>query len=211
MKALFIAAFLILGCTSLVAQTPAPVKHTNAIGFSYSLPADWQVTETQPTLSALKQEQSQNATSDEEKKGLACAQIALTARHGNPVSMIAITTLPFYCFGQPMTDKDLPGFAQAGLDDLKKSFDLGEPVYGAYSRGSHNMWIERVTGAVIGHAELHYTAEIVCSLLKNGAVCWMSMATDDAELRTFERGLVTLDGEAPVALVPVDAFVKKPS
>jgi len=38
----------------------------------------------------------------------------------------------------------------------------------------------------------------------------MAMVADDDGLRTFERGAVTLDGDAPVALVPANAFQKKP-
>jgi hypothetical protein len=39
----------------------------------------------------------------------------------------------------------------------------------------------------------------------------MAIAADDAALQTFEHGAVTLGSEAPTSLVPVDAFVKKPS
>ena len=36
------------------------------------------------------------------------------------------------------------------------------------------------------------------------------MAADEAHLQIFEHGLVALDGEASAALVPADAFEKKP-
>jgi hypothetical protein len=39
----------------------------------------------------------------------------------------------------------------------------------------------------------------------------MTTAADDAALQTFEHGAVTLDQEAPAALVPPTAFDKKPS
>jgi hypothetical protein len=39
----------------------------------------------------------------------------------------------------------------------------------------------------------------------------MAMATDDAALRVFEQGAVTLDGESADALVPANAFDKKSS
>jgi hypothetical protein len=38
----------------------------------------------------------------------------------------------------------------------------------------------------------------------------MAVAADDAALKTFEHGAVTLDDEPPVALVPATAFDKKP-
>lgn len=193
-----------------MAQAPASEAHTGTIGFSYTLPADWEVVDTQPTLPAMKEQQSQTATSEDEKKGIACVQVALTARHGNPTSVVVVVELPFDCFGQQMTDKDLPGFAQGASEGMKKTFAISEPVYGAYTLGAHSLWIERAKGVVIGHPEAQYTVEITCSLLKKGAVCWMAMASDEAALHIFENGKVSLDAEAPTALVPATAFDKKP-
>jgi hypothetical protein len=193
------------------APNPTPESHASDLGFSYSIPTDWEVVDTHPMLPAVKQQQSQTATSEDEKKGIECVQIALTARHGTPVSVVVVMELPFACFGQDMTEKDLPGFAQGASEGLKKSFEISDPVYGAYTLGTHNMWIERAKGVVIGHPDAVYTLEIACSLLKKGAVCWMAMAADNSALKTFENGTVTLDGEAPVALVPTTAFGAKPS
>jgi hypothetical protein len=73
------------------------------------------------------------------------------------------------------------------------------------------VWIERAKGTSKSHPELAYTIEVVCSLVKKAAVCWMAMAADDAALRVFEHGVVTLDGDSAGALVPPTAFDKKPS
>ncbi|MGA2809602.1 MAG: hypothetical protein ABSE87_15850 [Terracidiphilus sp.] len=193
------------------AAAPATQTHTSDIGFTYGVPADWEVVDTQPSLPVVKEQQSQAATTEDEKKGIACVQIALTARHGNPASVVVVVDLPFDCFGQTMSEKDLPGFASGASEGLKKTFEISDPVYGAYSLGTHSVWVERATGSLIGHPEVKYTIETVCSVLKKGAVCWMAMAADNAELQTFEKGAVTLDGEAPAALVPANAFEKKPS
>jgi hypothetical protein len=159
----------------------------------------------------VQQKVETEATSEDEKKGAACIQVALTARHGTPASVVVVVALPFDCFGQQMTEKDLPGFASGASEGLKKTFDISNPVHGAYVMGSHNLWIERATGNLKGHPEVQYTVETVCSILKKGAVCWMDMSADDAALEVFEHGSVTLDGEAPAALVPATAFDKKPS
>ena len=193
------------------APNPTPESHASDLGFSYSIPTDWEVVDTHPMLPAVKQQQSQTATSEDEKKGIECVQIALTARHGTPASVVVVMELPFACFGQQMTEKDLPGFAQGASEGLKKTFNISDPVYGAYTLGTHNLWIERAKGTVIDHPEATYTVEIACSLLKKGAVCWMAMAADGAALQTFENGSVTLDGEAPAALVPQTAFETKPT
>ena len=86
---------------------------------------------------------------------------------------------------------------------LRLQFGLNDP--------DTRMWIERAKGTPHDNPNAAFTVEIACSLLKKGAVCWLALAADDAGLQTFEHGLVTLDSEAPIALVPADAFAKKPS
>lgn len=198
-----------------VAPATAPFvesrPHVSQLGFSYSVPSDWEVVDAQGSLPGAKAEADKNATTDEEKKGLSCVQIAFTARHGDPASVVVAVALPFDCFGQQMTEKDLPGFAEGASEGLKQSFDLGDPLSANYTLGTHSMWIERAKGNPKGHPELAYTVEIACGLLKKAAVCWMAMAADSDALEIFERGAVTLDGESASALVPPTAFDKKPS
>jgi hypothetical protein len=197
---------------------PAPVQsapeskaHVSQLGFSYSVPNDWEVVDAQGTLPKAKADADKNATTEEEKKGLACVEVAFSARRGDPPSVLVAVALPFDCFGQQITEKDLPGFAEGASEGLKQSFDLGDPIHGNYTLGSHKMWIERAKGNPKGQLDLSYTVEIACSLLKKAAVCWMAMAADDAALRVFEQGAVTLDGESAGALVPANAFDNKPS
>jgi hypothetical protein len=218
MKALLFIACVVIAAASLTAQsvsgpsaTAGSQAHANQLGFAYSMPRDWEVVDSRASLPAAKEQAGQKASSDEERKGLACVEIELTARHGQPASVVVEVALPFDCFGQQMSEKDLPGFATGASEGLKQSFDVSEPVFGTYTLGTHDLWIERAKGTPKGHPELPYTIEITCSLLKKAAVCWMAMAADDAALRTFEGGAVTLDGDAAAALVPATAFDKKPS
>lgn len=212
MKRLVSIAGLIAAAALLPSQgATGPGVHSSELGFSYSVPVDWEVVDAQATLPAARDQANQNATSEEEKKGLSCVQIALTARHGQPASVVVEVALPFDCFGQQMAEKDLPGFASGASEGVKRSFDVSEPVLGTYALGSHTLWIERAQGTPKGHPELPYTVEITCGLLKKAAVCWMAMAADQDALRAFEKGAVTLDGEPAQALVPPSAFDKKPS
>ncbi|HUB28176.1 MAG TPA: hypothetical protein VL967_00715 [Terracidiphilus sp.] len=195
-----------------MAQAPAVTTeaHASSLGYSYSLPSDWDVIGS-PTLSDLKQQAQQSASSEDEKKGVACVDIALTARHGDPVSVIVVVQLPFDCFGQAMSTKDLPGFAQGAAEGIKQSFDISDPIYGDYKLGTHSMWAERAKGTPKGHPEIPpYTVEISCTLLKKGAVCWMAMAANDATLKVFETSAATLEDDPPAALVSATAFDKKP-
>jgi hypothetical protein len=213
MRAASIALVVFLGGATLIAQAPAAASeaHASDLGFTYSLPQDWDVVNSNPTLPGVKEQAQQNASTDEEKKGVACVQIALTARHGEPASVLVVVQLPFACFGQSMNPKDLPGFAQGASEGIKQSFDVSDPVYGDYALGSHSMWIERAKGTPKGHPEAPYTVEIACTLLKKGAVCWMAMAASDDALKVLEQGQVVLEDESPAALVPATAFDKKPA
>jgi len=208
---LFTALFALCG-VPLLAQTPAAPSqvHTSDIGYSYSLPTEWEVIDTAATLPQVQQQVGNTASSETEKKGIACVQIGLTARHGTPSSVVVVVALPFACFGQTMTEKDLPGFATGASEGIKNTFDLSDARHSSYTLGSHGVWVERAKGTLKDHPEVKYTVETACSILKKGAVCWMSMAADEADLQAFEHGSVALDGEPPAILVPADAFAKKP-
>jgi hypothetical protein len=199
---------LFLVVSTVAARAQSVTRTSNELGFSFTLPANWDVMET----SAVAKEQArQNAKSDEDKKGLACVDIGFTARHGDPPSAMTEVALPFDCYGQKMTEADLPGFASSASAGLAQNFDFGQPVYGLYQVGSHQFWIERVNGTVKGQGALGYTIEIACSVTKKAAVCWMTMAANDSALVAFERMPVSFDGDPPAALVPPNAFEKKPS
>jgi hypothetical protein len=219
MKPRFIpASVLFVACSHLAqaqvgtpASPAAPAQnqaHSSNIGFSYSLPSDWEVIDRNAGLPDLQKQVEKDATTDAEKRGIGCIQMALTARHGTPPSIVTIVALPFECFGEQFTGKDLPGFAQGAMEGVNNSFDLSAPVTANYDLGTHRLWIERSSATVKGHAELAYTLETVCTILRKGAVCWMAMADGKEALATFEDGAVTLDGDAQPALVPATAFAK---
>jgi hypothetical protein len=139
-------------------------------------------------------------------------ELAMTAKHGNPASVVVVMALPFSCYGQTMTVSDLENFGEGAAEGMKQTFDLTEPVQTTYPLGSHKVWIERATGTPKNHAESSFTFEIACTVLEKGAVCWMTMAADAASLQAFEQGTVKLDGDPATKLVPATAFVpNKPS
>jgi hypothetical protein len=208
MRALISVALLLTAGQALLAQAlPAHAGHSysSELGFSYDLPSDWEVATPQGDVSQAKAQAAQNATSEQEKKGLACAQMGMRAQHAG--SVIVDVALPFDCFGQQLSESDLPSFGDGASQGLKQSFDIGEPSYGSYAIGSHKLWAERVKGAPKGQAAAApYTIEIACAVLRKAAVCWMAIAADEAGLQAFEHAGLTLDGEAASALVPANAF-----
>ena len=178
------------------------------IGFSYSLPADWVFVAPPMAPKAVVPYPTAAAAT----KGDACVEVALTAKHGNPASVVVVIALPFGCYGQTMTASDLANFGEGASEGMKQTFEITEPMEATYSLGSHTVWIERAKGTPKDHPENPFTFEIACTVLEKGAACWMTMAADAASLQAFEQGTVTLDGEAPAALVPLTAFLpNKPS
>lgn len=229
------AALLVACCAPLAAQAPdapvkdapvkdapvnsAPVKEiaTTGIGFSYQLPPSWAVIETRPSPAPAAP-----AASILPKKGTACISVPTTARSGAPASVIVVVELPFDCYGQAMTGPDLASLGSGVTDGLKQTFDIADPVQGTYTLGSHSLWIERAKGNPKGQvevkpqtksqaqAQVQYTVEIACSVLKKAAVCWMTTAADEASLHAFEAMPVVLDDDAAAPLVPSTAFDKAP-
>lgn len=188
-----------------ISPSGPPQVEDRDIGFSYSLPADWQTQVSQPAPVAVPYPEALEPT-----KGNSCAQVKLTARRGTPASVIVVVVLPFACYGQSMTEKDLPAFAAGASEGLKQAFELSEPVLSGYSLGSHSMWAERVKGTVKGKPESQYTVEIACTVMKKGAACWMTIAADAGSLQAFENEKVTLEGELYSVMVPAGAFESAP-
>jgi len=62
--------------------------------------------------------------------------------------VVVVLALPFACYGQTMTAKDLANFGAGAAGGMKQSFEITEPVEANYSLGSHTMWIERAKGTV---------------------------------------------------------------
>jgi hypothetical protein len=197
MNAALLVCISLLSVTPLASQSPATRTYTSDLGFSYTLPAEWEAVEPPPPPA------NPNA------KGLACVKMTLSARHGAPASVIVEAALPYDCYGQEMTEADLPGFAAMASQSLRENFDIGEPVSATYKLGTHSVWIERVKGTPKSAPSMQYTVEIACTPLKKAAACWMMFAADEAAIATFEGGQVKLDEDRPQPLVPVTAFGRK--
>ncbi len=84
MKAAILSVALACAGTALRAQAPAasaPAGNGTAdLGFTYSVPHDWEVLTIPPTVDQTRSQAAQNAGTEDEKKGLACLQPVLTAR-----------------------------------------------------------------------------------------------------------------------------------
>jgi len=104
MKAYLLTALLVLCGATLLAQAPAdapataaPRTYSNDVGLVTASQPDWDVVDMSATLPAAQQQAQQSATTEDEKRGAACTQIALSARHGSPASTVVAVVLPFSC------------------------------------------------------------------------------------------------------------------
>ncbi len=208
-----LSALFVLAAAPVLPQASAhqpasdPPAGANDLGFQYVLPDDWQIVTT-PALSTSSEGKAAQQTPDaEEKKGIGCLQVVLTARHGAPPSVVVVDALPFDCYGQKLTNRDLPGFGSGAAEGLKQAFDISSPIEASYTVAGHKMWIERARALPKGKTAPRYTVEIACTLLRKGVVCWMAQAADEAGLQVFEESSVILDGMPAPALVPPDIFV----
>lgn len=205
MKHLLLVTLALFALVPLAAQ--APQMHTDALGFTYTLPEDWQIVAPKPSA---QPPQSGQPAPDELRKGIFCVDVPLTATHGSPATVIVIVTLPFGCFGQTMTRQDLPGFGIGVSEGIKRTFDILNPVQATYTLAGHPMWIQRVKATPQGKSAPVFTIETTCTLLEKGAVCWMALASDEAGLSEFEHSKVALEGSTASLLVPASTFLKAP-
>jgi len=195
---------------SVPAQSPAPAPPpANALPaeFIYHLPEDWQILTPKTPAPAQQQKEEQKTPNIDVKKGIACLEVPITARHGDPPSVVVVVALPLECYGQTLTEQSLADFGAGAAEGLKQSFTITDPLTASYSLAGHRMWIERARGVPLGKTAPVYTLEIACTILRKEAVCWLAQATAEAALEVFESTPVTLDGDAAPALVPKSLFL----
>ena len=196
-------ATLAVAPTSPLAAALPPQVQRDDVGFSYSLPADWEFVATPTAHKSV----APYPTLAAPRKGDACVDVALTAKHGAPASVVVVLALPFACYGQTLRASDLASVGAGAAGGMKQAFEITGQVEANYSLGSHAVWIERAKGTPKNRPENPFTFEIACTVLTKGAACWMTMAADAAALEAFEQGAVSLEGEGPAALVPASAFL----
>lgn len=207
MKFHLLLSLAAMALVPLAAQSPHVV--TDALGFTYTVPEDWQV--VMPKLTAATPSETQPQSEPNElRKGVLCVDVPMTATHGSPATVIVIVTLPYDCFGQTISQQDLPNFGLGVTEGIKLIFDVFDPVEATYTLAGHSMWIERVKATPKGNSAAVFTVETTCTLLEKGAVCWMAQAGDEAGLAEFEHSPVTLEGTTASQLVPAATFVKFP-
>lgn len=189
-------------------STPKPLIATfkSELGFSYSYPSGWEVVDMKPAMPVIRQKIEEKSDSDQEKKGAECAQIDLMLRNQSPLSLIEVLTMQNACFPVKPSVDSLAAFGLGMAKGLQKTLDITNPVYSSYKLGTHSIWIEKASATIKDSSATHYILEVSCTLLHKGFVCIVAFAHDDQALEVFESGRIVLDDEAPVALVPADAF-----
>lgn len=206
---IFTIAFFFAASLALSAQSTAPAPYiplVSDLGFTYTYPSDWEVVDFKPALPAMRQSLEATAGSNEEKKGIECVQLSLLIRHGSPASVIEALVLPFDCLGVTYKDSDIASVGMGMAQGLGSSVNMNNPVYSSYKIGAHTIWIEKAQGSFKSRPDVNMQMEVLCGILKKGVVCWMTFASTDDALHTFENSTIKLEDDMPTRLVPVDAF-----
>lgn len=180
-------------------------------GFSFDYPSDWEVLDAKPMMPAIQLKAEEKATTDMEKKGINCSQIALLLRHGVPASSLVVMVLPYGCVGPALNSNELAASAEGISVGIQKTYEIADPAYGAYKLGKHDLWIEHAQATSKAHPDQHFTIEIVCVMLKKAMVCWIVLGRDEDAIKMIEKSQVALDEDAVAVLVPATALNgKKP-
>ena len=115
-------SFLLIAAPLLAQAPPAAAPAPEDFGFTYHTPESWDAIDAQSTLPEVKQQQAAKARTDDERREIACVQVPISARRPAPPSFLAVMALPFDCFGQIMTAKDLAGVCRGQFRRAKKLF-----------------------------------------------------------------------------------------
>jgi hypothetical protein len=180
------------------------------LGFSYRYLNDWDdLTHTKffealQRMEALAKNGKGNSKRDLATRASECRRMVLMLARPRPVGgSIVVTAIPFACFGGRPSEKDLPVLQSLAPHYTTAVMDVTSVRAGNYMLGSHKVWIERVWGTPKGQPKKPTIAEVVCGLLKKAFVCWAAgVGSNEAELKGFEQGAVTLDEDSAPALVP---------
>ena len=180
MKNPVFATLLVICAAPLAGQTLASAAastHTDPLGFSFSLPAGWELLDMQPKLPVIRPALRERMPRRGRKEGSGLRSVAVhSASRRSTVGDLEVTLSLRLPWDQMYTDKDLPDVGSGIAEGVKGSFNVVDPVYGIYILGSHRVWIERATGNFISHPDWKREFEAACTLLKSGVACWMAFA-----------------------------------
>jgi hypothetical protein len=196
------------------ALTPKAGVFQSALGFSYSYSNDWISLNNTKLFEALNRmnELLPKKEKENSRKGLAtrateCRQMVMMLALPKPRSgAVVITAIPSDCVGRTLAEKDLPVLQSLASQNATSALDVTSVRAGNYMLGSHNVWIKRFLGTPKGQPRKPTTAELVCALPAKAFVCWSAVVGNEEELKAFEYGAVTLDGDSAPALVPPAAI-----
>jgi hypothetical protein len=185
---------------------PAPMVFTSDMGFTYEYPSDWTLVDTNGLTAGLQPDAGGKDGDELGKKAFLCTQIGFAIHNDRGSSAILAMTVPFDCLGLKFDDHALRSFGRGVLAGMSGAANFSSRISAVYQLGTHNLWIGRERGTLKANPQIAVTLETSCTLLKKGAVCWTLLTTNSDIAAIFEGGRVSLEGEAPTALVPPTAF-----
>ena len=138
-----------------------------------------------------------------------CITLPFSAMHPDAggFAVVIMVRADAGCLKKTLTAEKLPEFTQGEVQGLSASgarTQFGQPV--AFTAGDHAAELLRGTFELPTGQALH--AMVVCVLLKPDIACWQFLGSGDEQLNTMSTFPLSVDGGAPVPLVPAAVLAK---
>jgi len=195
-----------LGSVSTVPSTiPYDTKASHhfdiGAGFTYEVPSDFHILDTEKWLASIKDDPTNPQSSDN------CSAYWLVATPEGNARMVTVRTYPLKCLNFTITTNNLPYLLSQAAINLQKKYITHNVEYGSFTAGSHTFGALRCTASLKGHSwEGDRSLAMVLSPIPNGLVEFFLMGRSPAELNAAMATTLKLDDGSETPLIPHSAF-----
>ena len=211
----FVLGILYTACSAQSMQTaptsaPMPIYRNEALHLSYSYPASYTDASAVvgPAFQASLSQTHDEAAGKVAKDATRCVTLPFSVMNSsNGLAIVLLVRADAVCLKKTFTAAELPAFTRGEVQGLTASgarTQFSEPI--AFTTEGHAAeWLRGSFQLPTGES---LQAMVACVLLKPDVVCWQFLASSEANLRNMGTFPVSLDGAAPMPVVPATLFSK---
>ncbi len=191
-------------------SAPVLTYRNEALHLNYSYPASYTDASAVvgPAFQASLSQAPGEAAAKKGKDATRCVTLPFSVMNSsNGLAIVLLVRADAGCLKKTFTAAELPAFTQGEVQGLTASgarTQFGEPV--AFTTEGHAAELLRGTFQLPAGESLQ--AMVACVLLKPDVVCWQFLASTESNLRAMGAFPVSLDGAAPMPVVPAMLFPK---
>ncbi len=192
------------------ASAPMATYHNEALHLNYSYPANFTDASAVvgPAFQASLNQTQGEAVGKNTKDATRCVTLPFSVMNsGNGLAIVLLVRADAGCMKKTFTAAELPAFTRGEVQGLTASgarTQFGEPI--AFTTEGHAAeWLRGSFQLPTGES---LQAMVACVLLKPDVVCWQFLASSEVNLRTMGAFPASLDGAAPMPVVPATLFSK---